>query len=246
MHRLGGRPPVTVPMPTPSGAPRWRRWTPTLALVALVASAAATIARAAISPAAIAPAEDVAAEIHAPTGRALIPELAAPVPTVSPEPFVSPIEIVLPPPPPPRSQTATSTGVTTTTAWCDGTYGATASASSTSGLLAAVNAERSRWGLRALTWNDSLASTAQRWSETQASENNLYHGDTPSPGGQNVYYVSTSRGLSESSAAARAHSAWMTSPGHCKNILNSGWRSLGAGAASADGGYTWFLTENFQ
>src|SRR5680860_1043606 len=230
---------MTPPTPDTTQASLWRRWAPAFGLVVLLAFAGATITRAAIPPA-----DDVVAEVQAPAGRALIPELAAPAPTGSPEPFASPIEVVLPPPP--RSQAATSAGVTTTAAWCDGKYGATATASSVSGLLSAINAERARWGLGSLSWNSSLASRAQSWSEAQASANSLSHGDAPSPGGQNVAYRYSSGGQSESGAAAWAHSAWMKSPGHCKNILHASWQSMGAGAASVDGGLTWYLTENFQ
>lgn len=232
---------MTPPTPDTAQASLWRRWAPAFGLVVLLAFAEATIARAAIPSA-----DDVVAEVQTPAGRVLIPELAAPTPTGSPGPFVSPIEVVLPPPPPPRSQAATSAGVTTTAAWCDGKYGATATASNVSGLLSAINAERARWGLGSLSWNSSLASRAQSWSEAQASANSLSHGDAPSPGGQNVAYRYSSGGQSESSAAAWAHSVWMKSPGHCKNILNASWRSMGAGAASVDGGMTWYLTENFQ
>ena len=234
---------MTPPTPDTAHTSPRRRWAPAFVLVVLLALAGATIARAAIPPT-----DDVVAEVQAPAGRVLIPELAAPAPTASPEPFVSPIEVVLPPPPPPppRGRAATGAAVTTTAAWCDGKYGATASASSVSSLLSAVNAERSRWGLGSLTWNSSLASRAQSWSEAQASAGSLSHGDAPSPGGQNVASRYSSVGQTESSAAAWAHSAWMTSPGHCKNILHASWQSMGAGAASVDGGLTWYLTENFQ
>ncbi len=236
---------MTPPTSDMTPAPLWRRWAPAFALIVLLALAGAMIARAAIPPTA-----DVVAEVSAPDGPDLIPELAAPAPQASPEPFVSPIEVVLPPPPPPppppRSQAGTGAAVTTTAAWCDGKYGATASASSVSGLLSAVNAERARWGLGSLTWNSSLASSAQSWSQAQASAGSLSHGDAPSPGGQNVASRYSSVGQTESSAAAWGHSAWMKSPGHCKNILHASWRSMGAGAASVDGGRTWFLTENFQ
>jgi uncharacterized protein YkwD len=232
---------MTVPELDSTRAPLWRRWAWPLALVILLALAAATIARAATPPV-----EEAAARVQAPGGRALIPELTAPVPTVSPAPYVSPIEVVLPPPPAPPATTSRSAGVTTPAAWCDGKYGATASASGVSGLLAAINAERAVWGLVSLSWSNTLASSAQSWSEAQASANSMSHGDAPSPGGQNVAYRYSSVGQSEASAATWAHSAWMTSPGHCKNILHSSWRSVGAGAASVDGGKTWYLTENFQ
>lgn len=233
---------MTFPEPGSHRAPLWRRLAWPFALVVLLALAGATIARAATTPVA-----ETVAEVRAPEGRVLIPELAAPASTASPEPYTSPIEVVLPPPPPPPTAAKSrSPGVTTTAAWCDGKFGATASASSVSGLLSAVNAERAVWGLGSLSWNTSLASSAQSWSEAQASANSMSHGDAPSPGGQNVAYRYSSVGQSEASAAAWAHSAWMTSPGHCKNILHASWRSMGAGAASADGGKTWYLTENFQ
>ena len=234
---------MTTPTRDAIQTPLWRRWAPAFALVVLLAFAGATVVRAAIPPK-----DDVLVEVQAPEGRLLIPELAAPALTASPEPFVSPIEVVLPPPPPspPRGRAATGAAVTTTTAWCEGKFGATSSASSVSGLLSAINAERARWGLRSLMWDSSLASRAQSWSEAQASAGGLSHGDAPSPGGQNVAYRYSSVGQTESSAAAWAHSAWMTSPGHCKNILHDSWQSMGAGAASVDGGLTWYLTENFQ
>src|SRR5660397_106146 len=129
---------MTPPTPDTAHTSLRRRWAPAFVLVVLLALAGAAIARAAIPPT-----DDVVAEVQAPAGRVLIPELAAPAPTASPEPFVSPIEVVLPPPPPPppRGRAATGAAVTTTAAWCDGKYGATASASSVSSLLSAVNTE---------------------------------------------------------------------------------------------------------
>ncbi len=247
---------MTTQRPGSAATSTWRRWAAPFALGLVAVFATATIVRAAL-PAA----DTVVAEVRAPSGESPVPQIAAPAPTASPEPFVSPIEIVLPPPPPPpppvaktpkrgsssqRSQAATSAGVTTTAAWCDGGYGATASASSVGGLLDAANAERARWGLSTLAWNGALASDAQAWSQAQAANNDLSHGMAPSPGGQNVAYRYSSGGQSQSGAATWAHSAWMASPSHCKNILNTRWNSMGAGAASVDGGNTWFLTVNFQ
>ncbi|WP_291383536.1 CAP domain-containing protein [Demequina sp.] len=254
---------MTTPTPTPTPAPTWRRWAPPLTLVVLLALAAATIARAAIPPA-----DDVAAEIHAPAGRALIPELAAPVPTASPEPFVSPLEIVLPPPPAaesPRtgssggSSGGGSTGAGTSVgtdyvAFCNAGGGASATASTVNGLLAAANAERARFGFRALSWSGPLAGAAQSWSESMASKYNpaspggaLTHGNTPSSGGQNVAAAWTTGGsMSQSSAIGRAHSGWMASSGHCKNILNPNWSVMGAGSAPSFDGKAWYTTANYQ
>ncbi|MCB2412797.1 CAP domain-containing protein [Demequina sp. TTPB684] len=235
---------------------RWRTWAAPAALAIMVTAAAVTIALAAL-PSHDDATHDAEAPEHAPAAAASIPPLAAPAATASPEPYVSPIEVVLPPPPTPppaqgrnsagqRIEAAASAGVTTPAAWCEGNYGATASASSVSGLLQAANAERARWGLSALSWNSSLASSAVTWSESQAASGTLSHGMAPSPGGQNVAYRYSSAGQSEAAAAAWAHPAWMASSGHCKNILNASWSTMGAGAASVDGGNTWYLTANFQ
>lgn len=237
-------------------AHRWRTWAAPVALAVILAVATAVIARAAL-PSQESVWADEPARPHAPVTQEQVPALVAPSPTASPLPYEPSIEVVLPPPPPPpvapgarggssERRIHAGAGVSTPAAWCDGGYGATASASSVGGLLAAANAERARWGLAALTWSSSLASSAVSWSQSQASSGTLSHGDMPSPGGQNVAYRYSSAGQSEGGAAAWAHPAWMSSAGHCKNILNASWRTMGAGAATADGGNTWYLTANFQ
>lgn len=238
--------------------PRWRRWAPPFALIVLLVFAGATIARAAIPPV-----DDVVTEVQAPDGQPSIPALEAPAPTVSPEPFVSPIEVVLPPPPPPppaatspsgRSGSSGSLVGTDYVAFCNGGGGSTATASTASGLLAAANAERARFGFRALRWSETLASTARGWSATMASSYDpanpgaaLRHGQAPVPGGQNVAAAwATGGSLSQSYAMGRAHAGWMASSGHCKNLLNPAWSVMGAGTAVSSDGKAWYTTANLQ
>lgn len=178
------------------------------------------------------------------------------------------LEVILPPPPPPppaaggqksaaqrKADAAAAAGSgMTTTQYCDAKYGATSSASSLEGLLSAANAERAVFGLAPLSWSSSLAVSAQDWSLQMAAASNpgspgqaLSHGLVPSPGGQNVAAAWTSGGgMAQSTAIARAHSGWMASPGHCKNILRSSFSTMGAGTAVSADGNAAYTTVNFQ
>lgn len=196
--------------------------------------------------------------------------ITAPVPTATPDPksFAQKIEIILPPPPPPApsggggkkkkgSGIAPGTGGYTYTEWCNAGGGASASASSLEGLLAAANAERAKWGFGALSWNSSLASLAQDWSNTMAA-NYIFE----DPANKNVFKhrggvpeniaISWRRSgdggpasISQSTALANAHAGWMTSAGHCKNILKPSYTSMGAGVATTADGSTVYTTVNF-
>ncbi len=259
---------MTMPTPDSTRPPLWRRWAPPLALVVLLAFAGATIASAAM------PTTDQAvAEVRAPHRGYTIPALEAPAPTVSAEPFVSPIEVVLPPPPPPppaanSPQNGSSGGGssgssgaggsgsvgTDYVAFCKAGGGAIAGASTAKGLLAAANTERSRFGSRALSWSSTLERSAQAWSTQMASAYDpanpgsaMTHGQVPSAGGQNVAAAWTSASsLSEAYAIGRAHSRWMVSMSHCINLLNPRWSAMGVATASAGQGKAWYTTANFQ
>lgn len=198
-------------------------------------------------------------------------QVVAPVPTALPDlaTLVPQIEVSLPPPPPPPppassggkgkkgnssspSQVAASGG--TYAQWCDGGGGSSASASTLDGLLAAANAERARWGFGALSWSSSLASVAQGWSESMAAAYDpgspgtaMTHNPHRPSGGENVGVSWTTGGsMSQGSALSRMQSGWMTSAGHCKNILNPKWTVMGAGAAQSSDGRAWYATVNFQ
>jgi uncharacterized protein YkwD len=190
---------------------------------------------------------------------------AGPSASAKPAPFGPQIEVILPPPPPPpppvSSGTRSSTqqkkvaaAALTTAQYCDGKYGATASASTVEGLLTAANAERANFGLGALSWNGALAQSAQDWSSAMASAYDsvnpsaaMTHGMVPSPGGQNVAAAwTTAPSMAGASAISIAHSGWMASPGHCKNILRASFTTMGAGTAQSADGKAWYTTVDFQ
>lgn len=187
-----------------------------------------------------------------------------PLASAKPAPFGPQLEVILPPPPPPppaasgkkssTQQRKAAAAALTTTQYCDAQYGATSSASSLEGLLSAANAERAVFGLAALSWNSPLAGTAQDWSNQMSTAYNaaspgaaLSHGMVPSPGGQNVAAAwTTGAGMAQATAIANAHSGWMTSPGHCTNILRASFTTMGAGTAQSADGKAWYTTVNFQ
>lgn len=263
-----------VPVVSRGQRPRW--WPPLvlLALVPLVAGVSlANAAELMPAPVGFKASGVEGAPPERPVDVILAPTLSA---DPAPETYIQQIEIILPPPPPPPptvgrkragsgvapSQAAAS-GMTYVQ-WCNAGGGASASASSISGLLAAANAERAQWGFAALTWSDSLAGQAQSRSQTMANDhtNGGFNLSTQEGfehfkanratwdatvfrhsglGAENIYF-----GIgSGKTGPTAAHVAWMTSAGHCKGLLNPNHRYFGAGSANAaDGSY--FATQRFS
>lgn len=183
-------------------------------------------------------------------------------------PFGPQLEVIVPPPPPPppassgssrsgRKKTVTAT--MTYTEFCTGGASATATANSVSGLLSAVNAERARIGVAPLAWNTGLANEAAGWSAAMAA-NQSGNYDLNSQAGRDavgsqawrdaVFHHSgagaenISFAYGSGAGPASAHSGWMGSEGHCKNVMNPSYTQFGAGDAwSSDSGY--FATERF-
>jgi len=120
-------------------------------------------------------------------------------------------------------------------------------------LLSAANKERARLGMRKLSWSSSLAGSATTWSKamaakdskTKANADALSHNPNR-PGAENVAVSYVSSGLSQGGAISRAHQNWMYSNGHCLNIMNPAYSTMGAGAAATTDGNTWYTTENFR
>lgn len=123
-----------------------------------------------------------------------------------------------------------------------------------SALLSLVNQERARIGLSGLSWSGGLAGTAQSWSQSMAAADDatpgvpgdaLAHNPSRPSGGENVAMNWSSAGYSTTQSMNIAHSGWVYSFGHCKNLLRPSWTIMGAGGAqSAEG--VWYWTENFQ
>jgi uncharacterized protein YkwD len=83
-----------------------------------------------------------------------------------------------------------------------------------------TNAERKRYGLPPLEVDDDLVKSARKHASWMASYRRLQH--TRQPVAENI-----AMGQRSSKEAVRD---WMTSRGHRANILNRGYRSIGAAA----------------
>ncbi len=122
---------------------------------------------------------------------------------------------------------------------------------SVKGLLTAANKERARIGVRSMSWSGSLASAASSWSQTMASRDTDGKGTAIAhnpnrPGGENVAVSGSSGGMSISRAVNNAHAGWVKSHGHCMNLMNPNYSSMGAGSASTANGNAVYTTANFR
>ncbi|MCL1914045.1 MAG: CAP domain-containing protein [Eubacteriaceae bacterium] len=109
-----------------------------------------------------------------------------------------------------------------------------------------TNIERANNGLRALIWDDRLASAAQKHSADMARNNNMSHtGSDGSSMDQRISREGFSWSYCGENVAWNQRTpqevvqAWMNSPGHRANILSSNFTHLGVGFDS----YYW--TQNF-
>lgn len=170
------------------------------------------------------------------------------------------IEIILPPPPPPPAPMGRKRSGGTAVAapgahleFCAAGGGASVLARDLGGLLTAVNAERARFGYGPLSWSGSLANASQGWANQLAANDDatpalgdaIAHNPNRPRGGENVAMSFNGAGLSAAPAIERAHVGWMQSNGHCKNMLNPKWTSMGAGAAQTADGTTWYTVANY-
>ena len=112
-----------------------------------------------------------------------------------------------------------------------------------------VNAERAKYGLSALTLDETLCSYARVKSQDMHDQGYFSH-TSPAYGspfdmmrsfGVSYSYAGENIAMGYSSAAAVVQ-AWMNSAGHRANILSENYTSLGVGYVS-DGGYwtQWFI-----
>lgn len=102
-------------------------------------------------------------------------------------------------------------------------------------VVSLVNDERSRRGLQPLETSPVLMDVSRSWSEQQAARRRMSHS-------KNGYAENVAYGQDSPESVMRA---WMNSPGHRKNILNSRAGTIGVGCArSADGRLFW--TQSFR
>lgn len=116
--------------------------------------------------------------------------------------------------------------------------------SAESDFVARLNAERSASGLSTLAVDGELTAITRRWSERMSNEDVLYHNpnlkrEVSQPWkrlAENVGYGANT---------GEVHGAFMSSPGHKANILDSGMDRVGVGAVVNDAGRLW-VTEVFK
>jgi uncharacterized protein YkwD len=114
-------------------------------------------------------------------------------------------------------------------------------------VFARVNAERRVRGLAPLLWDDDLAAMAAGWSAEMARSgfrhSSMSHAMASRPQyhamGENIY-----AGGGSYADAGSAHSAWMLSDGHRKNVVQPGYSVVGIGVYCDAGGTMW-ITQDF-
>jgi uncharacterized protein YkwD len=130
-------------------------------------------------------------------------------------------------------------------------------------IIVLVNAERQQSGLSALSGDSLLASLAKEHSISMVENNFFSHTRYPGersfdydmlPGeirGENIAMIPTRQYvpgpyLSLQEVCAWAVSAWMNSPAHRANMLESRFTRTGVGVAFSEGGDYLYITQMFE
>ncbi len=120
-------------------------------------------------------------------------------------------------------------------------------------VLDLVNAERTSRGLVPVRFSAQLNAASLAHTRRQALDGSIYHEDPQdgsSPGdriGREGYEFSTwGENVAAGYPTAEAvMNGWMTSPGHCKNILNPAFTEIGVGFVSGGERFNQFWTQVF-
>ncbi|WP_406337529.1 CAP domain-containing protein [Streptomyces sp. NBC_00649] len=115
----------------------------------------------------------------------------------------------------------------------------------TARVLTLVNNERSKAGCSPLKMNAKLTKAAQDHSKDMASHRNMSHtgsdGSSPADRITRAGYSWSSYGENVAygySTPEKVMAAWMSSPGHKRNILDCSFKEIGIGLAQPDGYWT--------
>ncbi len=120
-------------------------------------------------------------------------------------------------------------------------------------VLDLVNVERVSHGLVPLTFSPELNVAALAHTQRQAADGDIYHTDPldGSDPGDRISRAGYSFSTWGENVAAGYRSpesvmlGWMTSPGHCRNILNPAFTELGVGYVTGGKKYGQFWTQAF-
>jgi uncharacterized protein YkwD len=101
--------------------------------------------------------------------------------------------------------------------------------SAQSEVLTELNADRKANRLTALSTQADAQRKAQAWAEKLARENKLYHSTLSD--GIKVRWCSLGENVGYGGSVAAIEDAYMASPGHKANIVNTKWNGVGVGYA---------------
>jgi uncharacterized protein YkwD len=102
--------------------------------------------------------------------------------------------------------------------------------STQSQVLSELNVDRKANNLRTLGTQADAQRKAQAWAEKLARENTLYHSTLSD--GIKVKWCSLGENVGYGPSVAAVEDAYMASPGHRANILNTKWNGVGVGYAT--------------
>ncbi len=117
-------------------------------------------------------------------------------------------------------------------------------------LFASVNQARQSQGLAPLKWDDALAAAARRHAEVMAQHGSAQHAFEGEPSLSSrvkqagVRFTWLSENVVQGTAPEFIHSAFMKSPSHRANILDTDMDSIGVGVAEQSGQL--FVVEDFS
>lgn len=110
-----------------------------------------------------------------------------------------------------------------------------------------VNRERRSRGMRSLSYNSALTSTARRHSARMAAEGRLYHNTAELRSDEFArrtnYPTMVGENVGEGPSVDWLHDAFMNSPGHRSNIIEPRYTAMGIGVTVKNG--TIWVTQDF-
>lgn len=106
-------------------------------------------------------------------------------------------------------------------------------------VLRELNNDRTANGRTALVTHFQAQSKAQAWAEKLAREGTLYHSNLSS--GITVGWCNLGENVGYGSSAASIQDAYMASPGHKANVLNTIWNGVGVGYAKGKVNGAWVV-----
>ncbi|HEX9774135.1 MAG TPA: CAP domain-containing protein [Actinomycetota bacterium] len=143
-----------------------------------------------------------------------------------------------------RRTAAVVTGVAVAAAVILSSAGAAqaSAASEESQFVSLLNGERASRGIKSLTLDASLVEVARRHSREMAASKSIWHNPNLATDVKNWVYVGENVG--RGTGVQVIHEAFMDSPAHRANILDTDYRSLGIGVAHGSDGLI-YVTEVF-